>query len=244
MPVLFPMQCQTSPLYQKNLYKNIQRFAREPDEMETDECSNTDIDYNPMDDSILDETVIDEKLLVETIDLVLTDSSVRNLSIFSYALLKRFGITAMEIRTFFPSIGLQSEKSCRENLFQCQKSDFGKQCGGQTTPTFYEDFPEIENTAKLFVLEEIQKKSCNFRVLEGVQSAKSEILPDQKICIGHNFVHRILSSKSFSRQTSRSRNFKVKKQKRSIQTVILQWFRRGLLKVPGSNPAIGLIRTT
>jgi hypothetical protein len=40
-----------------------------------------------MDKSILDETVIDEKLLVETIDLVLTDSSVRNLSIFSYALL-------------------------------------------------------------------------------------------------------------------------------------------------------------
>ncbi len=59
------------------MYKNIQRFAREPDEMETDECSNTDIDYNPMDESILDETVIDEKLLVETIDLVLTDSSVR-----------------------------------------------------------------------------------------------------------------------------------------------------------------------
>jgi hypothetical protein len=76
--------------YQKNLYKNIQRFAREPDEMETDECSNTDIDYNPMDESILDETVIDEKLLVETIDLVLTDSSVRLKKLQNYLFLKKF----------------------------------------------------------------------------------------------------------------------------------------------------------
>jgi hypothetical protein len=38
--------------------------------------------------------------------------------------------------------------------------------GGQTMPTFYKDYPEIEEAAKLFVLEEIQKKSCNFRVLD------------------------------------------------------------------------------
>jgi hypothetical protein len=44
--------------------------------MEIDESSNTDIDFNPMNESILDEMVIHEKLLVETIDLVLTDSSV------------------------------------------------------------------------------------------------------------------------------------------------------------------------
>ena len=129
-----------------------------------------------MDKSILDETVIDEKLLVETIDLVLTDSSVRNLSIFSYALLKRFGITGMEIRTFFPSIGLQSEKSCRENLLQCQKSDFGKNSGDQTTPSFYEDFPEIEKAAKLFVLEEIQKKNCKFSCFGFVQFYRFFIL--------------------------------------------------------------------
>jgi hypothetical protein len=55
-----------------------------------------------MDDSILDQTAIDEKLLVETIECVLNDATVRNLSVFSYALLKKFGIGASEIGKFFP----------------------------------------------------------------------------------------------------------------------------------------------
>ena len=70
------MEIPSKSKYQRNLYKNIQWFAREPGEMEIEESSNTDIDFNPMNESILDEMVIHEKLLVETIDLVLTDSSV------------------------------------------------------------------------------------------------------------------------------------------------------------------------
>jgi len=61
----------------------------------------------------------------------------------------------MEIRRLFPSVGLHNEKSCLEILLQFQKSDFGMNSGGQTTLTFYEDYPEIEEAAKLFVLKVI-----------------------------------------------------------------------------------------
>jgi hypothetical protein len=115
-----------------------------------------------MDKSILDETVIDEKLLVETIDLVLTDSSVRNLSIFSYALLKRFGITAMEIRTFFPSIGLQSEKSCRENLLQCKSLILERIAGVKQRQHSMKIFLRLKKLQNYLFLKKFKRKVAIF----------------------------------------------------------------------------------
>jgi hypothetical protein len=80
--------------------------------------------------SILDQTVIDEKLLVETIEYVLNDATVRNLTVFSYALLKKFGISDSEKRNSFPFIGLHSEQSCRESLFKIHNSKFELLSGG------------------------------------------------------------------------------------------------------------------
>ncbi len=87
------------------------------------------------------------------------------LKYISYGNTKYGNTFHMEILKLFLSVGLHNEKSCRENILQFQKSDFGMN-SGQTMPTFYKDYPEIEEAAKLFVLEEIQKKSCNFRVLD------------------------------------------------------------------------------
>ncbi len=37
---------------------------------------------------------------------------------------------------------------------------------GYKIPLLYEEYPELEMVAKLFVVDEFQKKSCNFRVLD------------------------------------------------------------------------------
>ena len=77
--------------------------------MQTDDNSDDDFDYNPMQESKLDDTAVDEEILDETIDLVMNNASLRNISVFAYPLLKKFGINTAVIRNFFPTIGLQCE---------------------------------------------------------------------------------------------------------------------------------------
>jgi hypothetical protein len=90
---------------QKRIFNNIHRYKYDHDnEMQTDVNSDDDFDYNPMQESKLDDTAVDEEILVETIDLVMNIASLRNISVFAYALLKKFGINTAEIRNFFPTI--------------------------------------------------------------------------------------------------------------------------------------------
>ena len=56
---------------------------------------------------------------------------------------------------------------------------------GEKNPTFYEIFPEIQDLAKLYVIEQTQKKSYNFSVLDlcnFIDSASYEIIEETKEC--------------------------------------------------------------
>jgi hypothetical protein len=99
--------------------------------MQTDVNSDDDFDYNPMQESKLDYTAVDEEILVETIDLIMKNVSLRNISVFSYALLKKFGINTAQIRNFFPTIGLQCEQNCRVNLRKIHNSNYEELRGGK-----------------------------------------------------------------------------------------------------------------
>jgi hypothetical protein len=101
--------------------------------METDETG-AESDYNPLESLVSDEFTISEELLVETIDLIFNDPSLRNINAFSFALLKKFGISSTAIRNFFPNIGLQREQTCRENLIKLKDSNFEIQSGGKYDP--------------------------------------------------------------------------------------------------------------
>jgi hypothetical protein len=68
---------------------HIHRYKFDHDnKMQTDDNSDDDFDYNPMQESKLDDTAVDEELLSETIDIVINNASLRNISVFAYALLK------------------------------------------------------------------------------------------------------------------------------------------------------------
>ena len=99
--------------------------------MQTDDNSDDDFDYNPMMESKLDDTAVDEEILDETIDLVMNNASLRNISVFAYTLLNKFGINTAVIRIFFPKIGLQCEQNCRENLMKIHNSNYEEVRGGK-----------------------------------------------------------------------------------------------------------------
>ena len=117
---------------QKRIFNNIHKYKYDHDnEMQTDDNSDDDFDYNPMQESKLDDTAVDDEILVETIDLVMNNASLRNISVFAYALLKKLGINTAEIRNFFPKIGLQCEQYCRENLIKIHNSNYEELRGGK-----------------------------------------------------------------------------------------------------------------
>ena len=99
--------------------------------MQTDYNSDDDFDYNPMQESKLDDTAVDEEILDETIDLVMNNASLRNISVFAYALLKKFVINTAVIRNFFPTIGPQCEQNCRENIIKIHNSNYEELRGGK-----------------------------------------------------------------------------------------------------------------
>lgn len=112
------------------IFNSINRFARMASEkMDTEESSNEN-DYSPIDDSALDEIAFSDLFLVDMINLVLDEPCLRTLSAFSFALLKKCGIGALEIRKLFSNIGLQREQTCRENIIKIQKSEFELLSGG------------------------------------------------------------------------------------------------------------------
>ena len=103
--------------------------------METDQSSYNEADYNPFDDvdsinDVLDSSLINDEFLVEMIDIILTDCSLRNISVYTYSLLKKFGISSLEIRKCFLNIGLQKEQTCRQNIMKFHKLGFDLNSGG------------------------------------------------------------------------------------------------------------------
>jgi hypothetical protein len=87
------------------------------------------------------------------LDLVFSDNSIRNVSVFSFGLLMKFGINFSDIQTFFETMGLQQARTSRDNLIKLKKEGIEKKSGGYRSPGFYDDFPEIEILAKVFVSE-------------------------------------------------------------------------------------------
>jgi hypothetical protein len=129
--------------------------------METDQTSDEgDVTYDPVIEDNLNENSISEEIMGGLLDLVFSDNSVRNVSVFSFGLLMKFGITFSEIQKFFATIGLQKAGTSRDNLIKFKKEGLEKKSGGYRSSSFYDDFPEIETLAKVFVGEKSQKKSA------------------------------------------------------------------------------------
>jgi hypothetical protein len=99
------------------------------DPMDTDE-TDAEKNYIPLKESVVNDTAIDEEFLVETIDLIFNNPSLRNISVYSYALLKKFGVNSTDIRNFFPKIGLHKKQTCRENVIKLKNSNFEIKSGG------------------------------------------------------------------------------------------------------------------
>ena len=150
----------------KNL-KNLNKFKKENSKMETDQTSDEeDLTYDPVIEDDLNENSISDEIMGGMLDLVFSDNSIRNVSVFSFGLLMKFGINFSEIKTFFATIGLQKAGTSRDNLIKLKKEGLEKQSGGYRFSNFYEDFPEIEILAKVFVSERTQTKSCSFKVAD------------------------------------------------------------------------------
>ena len=80
--------------------------------------------------------------------MVINESSIRNISIFTFGILTKFGINISAIGNIFLNIGLQKAEHCRENLIKFYKDGTDINSGGNRFCTFYENFPEIEIAAK------------------------------------------------------------------------------------------------
>ncbi len=64
---------------------------------------------------------------------------------------------------------MQKVCTSRNNLIKIKKEGLEKQSGGYRFSNFYEDFPEIEILAKVFVSQKSQTKSCSFKVLDSCE---------------------------------------------------------------------------
>ena len=89
----------------KNL-RNLSKFKKENSKMETDQTSDEeDVTYDPVIEDNLNENSISEEIMDGLLDLVFSDNSIRNVSVFSFGLLMKFGINFSEIQKFFATIG-------------------------------------------------------------------------------------------------------------------------------------------
>ena len=105
----------------KNL-RNLSKFKKENSKMETDQTSDEeDVTYDPVIEDNLNENSISEEIMGGLLDLVFSDNSIRNVSVFSFGLLVKFGINFSEIQKFFATIGLQKGGASRDNLIMLKK---------------------------------------------------------------------------------------------------------------------------
>ena len=135
--------------------------------METDQSTDEeDMFYDPVIEDELNESSINEEIMGDLLDLVISDNSIRNVSVFSFGLLTKFGIQFSVIQKFFEACGLQKAGTCRDNLIKMRTEGIEKKSGGYRASGFYDDFPEIEIMAKVFVSEQSKKKSCSFKMFD------------------------------------------------------------------------------
>ena len=100
----------------KNL-RNLSKFKKENSKMETDQTSDEEyVTYDPVIEDNLNENSISEEIMGGLLDLVFSDNRIRNVSVFSFGLLMKFGINFSEIQKFFATIGLQKAGTSRDNL--------------------------------------------------------------------------------------------------------------------------------
>jgi hypothetical protein len=105
----------------KNL-RNLSKFKNENSKIETDQTSDEeDVTYDPVIEDNLNENSISEEIMGGLLDLVFSDNSIRNVSVFSFGLLVKFGINFSEIQKFFATIGLQKGGTSRDNLIMLKK---------------------------------------------------------------------------------------------------------------------------
>jgi hypothetical protein len=152
--------------------KNLNKFKKDFVKMETDQSSDeADDEFFPISEAFysqrsLDETDFSEDFLVRLLDLVIGNSSIRNISLFTFGILTKLGINISAIGDLFRNIGLQKAEHCRDNIIKFNKYEMDINSGGNRFSAFYDDFPEIEIAAKVFVSENCSKKSCSFRVID------------------------------------------------------------------------------
>ena len=126
----------------KNL-RNLSKFKKENSKMETDQTSDEEyVTYDPVIEDNLNENSISEEIMGGLLDLVFSDKSIRNVSVFSFGLLMKFGINFSEIQKFFATIGLQKAGTSRDNLIKLKKEGLEKKSGGYRSSSFYDDFPK------------------------------------------------------------------------------------------------------
>jgi hypothetical protein len=95
--------------------------------METDQTSDEeDVTYDPVIEDNLNENSISEEIKGGLLDLVFSDNSIRNVSVFSFGLFMKFGINFSEIQKFFATIGLQKAGTSRDNLIKFKKEGLEK----------------------------------------------------------------------------------------------------------------------
>jgi hypothetical protein len=79
----------------------LNKFKKENSKMETDHTSDEeDLTYDPVIEDDLNENSISDEIMGGLLDLVFSDNSIRNVSVFSFGLLMKFGINFSEIKTF------------------------------------------------------------------------------------------------------------------------------------------------
>jgi hypothetical protein len=102
--------------------------------METEDSLTKDEAYDPIQDKENEdvgiELIVNDEILLELIDLVVVDSSVRNISAFSFALLTKAGIGFSRIKDISDKFGPQRADNSRQNAMKFHKSEFDIKSGG------------------------------------------------------------------------------------------------------------------
>lgn len=121
-----------------------------------------------------DELTLHEELNIADIgdlfEMVKSETTVRSLSVLMYLSLTHFGVTWRNADLFLKEIGALSAETCHKwgkVFIEKDLDDFlEEKRGGKHGEIFFDTFPELENTAKLFALEGCQRKSSSFTSLE------------------------------------------------------------------------------
>ena len=116
---------------------------------------------------------IDVSDIGDLFEVVKNQTSVRSLSILVYLSLMYFGVTWGKVDIFLKQLGALSAETCnrwREIFIEGDLDEFFEDNrGGKHGLSFFDIYPELENVAKLYVLEFCERKSTSFNAVELAQ---------------------------------------------------------------------------